>query len=322
MVVKMHEQVSEIKRRNGTQTSEFGVSARLNHDSSKFYSSRLYQAVSSQDKKERQESSVPENVLNKIFCKSSEFMDELPDNSIHLMVTSPPYNVGKEYDQDLTLPEYIGLIKDVMKEVYRVLVVGGRACINIANIGRKPYIPLNSYITQTMLNLGFLMRGEIIWDKSASAGTSTARGSFKSATNPTLRDIHEYIMIFSKEALNREKNGKEDSIAKDEFIQLTKSIWSFPTASAKRIGHPAPFPEELPRRLIQFYTFKEDIILDQFMGGGQTALAALKCGRNYVGYDISEEYCKLAETRIKDYVESPLLAFQPALISMTSHFGG
>ena len=154
-----------------------------------------------------------------------------------------------------------------------------------------------------MMDLGFLMRGEVIWDKSASAGTSTAWGSFKSATNPTLRDVHEYIMVFSKEAYGREKNGKEDSIAKDEFIQLTKSIWSFPTVSAKRIGHPAPFPEELPRRFIQFYTFKEDIILDPFMGSGQTALAALKSERNFVGYDMSREYCKLAESRIKGYIE-------------------
>ena len=230
-------------------------------------------------------------------------MDELPDNSVHLMVTSPPYNVGKEYDQDLTLAEYLDLIKRIMKEVYRVLVVGGRACINIANVGRKPYIPLHSYITRIMMDLGFLMRGEVIWDKSASAGTSTAWGSFKSATNPTLRDVHEYIMVFSKEAYGREKNGKEDSIAKDEFIQLTKSIWSFPTVSAKRIGHPAPFPEELPRRFIQFYTFKEDIILDPFMGSGQTALAALKSERNFVGYDMSREYCKLAESRIKGYIE-------------------
>jgi len=299
----MHKQKLEVKRKNGTQTSEFGVSARLNHDSSRFYRSRLYQTVSSNDKKEKQELLAPQDVLNKFFCRSSEIMNELPDNSVHLMVTSPPYNVGKEYDQDLTLEEYLCLIKNVMKEVYRALVVGGRACINVANIGRKPYIPLNSYIAQIMLELGFLMRGEIIWDKSASAGTSTAWGSFKSATNPTLRDVHEYIMIFSKETFGREKNGKENSIAKDEFIQLTKSIWSFPTASAKRIGHPAPFPEELPRRLIQFYTFTKDVILDPFMGSGQTALAALKSERNFVGYDISREYCKLAENRIKGYIE-------------------
>lgn len=303
----MSKQKFEMKKKNGTQTSEFGVSARLNHDSSKFYRSRLYRTISVNDKKEGQESLAPQNVLNKIFCKSSEVMDELPDNSVHLMVTSPPYNVGKEYDQDLTLSEYLDLVKRIMKDVYRVLVVGGRACINIANVGRKPYIPLNSYITQIMMDIGFLMRGEVIWDKSASAGASTAWGSFKSATNPTLRDVHEYIMIFSKETFGREKNGKEDSIAKDEFIRLTKSIWSFPTVSAKRIGHPAPFPEELPRRFIQFYTFKDDIILDPFMGSGQTALAALKCERNYVGYDISKEYCNLAENRIKSYVEQTLL---------------
>ena len=297
-----------MRLKGGTQTSSFGVSARLNHDSSRFYNSRLYQNNTNNLIKEVViENQVPNDSINKIFCKSSERMAELPDNSVHLMITSPPYNVGKEYDNDLTLEEYLGLLTDVMKEVYRVLATGGRACINVANIGRKPYIPLHAYLIQIMTKIGFLMRGEIIWDKSASAGTSTAWGSFKSASNPTLRDIHEYILIFSKERYDRKKNDKKDTISKEDFLDFTKSIWSFPTVSAKRVGHPAPFPEELPRRLIQFYTFEGDVVLDPFMGSGQTALAAVKSRRNYIGYDINEEYCQLADMRVKSYIEQMTL---------------
>lgn len=288
---------------NGTQTSSFGVSARLNHDSSKFYNSKMYKKINEENgQKEHfeKENSISDKFLNKIICSSSEDMKELPDNSVHLMVTSPPYNVGKDYDTDLNLEEYLTLLKKIFTEVRRVLVTGGRACINIANLGRKPYLPLHAHIIQIMSELGFLMRGEIIWDKSSSAGTSTAWGSWQSAKNPTLRDVHEYILIFSKGNYSRLKEDKQDTIEKKEFMDFTKSIWTFPAASARKIGHPAPFPEELPRRLIELYSFKGDIILDPFMGSGQTALAALKIKRNYIGYEINKEYCKLAEKRIKE----------------------
>ena len=116
-------------------------------------------------------------------------MDEIPDSSIHLMITSPLYNVGKDYDMDLTLDEYLMLLKRVFTQVYKKLVTGGRACVNIANIGRKPYIPLHSMIIEIMLDLGFLMRGEIIWNKSASVGSSCAWESWMSASNPVLRGL-------------------------------------------------------------------------------------------------------------------------------------
>lgn len=288
-----------MKKRKSTKTSSFGMSARLNHDSSKFYKSKLYDEYKKNEKNfVGEENIIPKRYLNKIFCKSSEIMKGIPNNSVHLMITSPPYNVGKEYDRNLSLTEYLGFLKNVMKETYRVLVEGGRACINVANVGRKPYIPLHSYIINLMIEIGFSMKGEIIWNKNASAGTSTAWGSWKSAASPTLRDIHEYIIIFSKGLNGRKKDGKKDTITKDEFLEFTKSIWEFPSISAKRIGHPAPFPEELPRRLIQLYSFENDVILDPFIGSGQTALAALKSKRNYIGYDIKRKYCQLAKKRI------------------------
>jgi len=291
------------KRKKGTETSRFGVSKRLNHDSSIFYNSRLYNGRIPVKKVQYVENKIDHETLNKVFCKTSEKMEELPEKSIHLMVTSPPYNVSKEYDKDLTLEQYRSLLKNVFSEVYRVLVTGGRACVNIANVGRKPYVPLHSYIIQDMIDIGFLMRGEVIWDKSASSGASTAWGSWKSASNPTLRDVHEYILIFSKESFSRKKLGRTDTISRDEFLEFTKSVWTFPTESAKIVGHPAPFPIELPYRLIQFYTFEGDVVLDPFMGSGTTAISALRSGRFFVGYDNKMEYIELANERIKAEME-------------------
>lgn len=287
----------------GTKTSSFGSPGRINHDSTSFYASKLYEGLPIEMKTDYVENPVPPQFLDKIFCKSSDNMEELSANSVHLMVTSPPYNVGKEYDENLTLQEYRQFLKKVWKEVYRVLVSGGRACINIANLGRKPYIPLHAFIIEDMLDLGFLMRGEVIWNKASSASASTAWGSWLSAANPTLRDIHEYILIFSKGSFNRRVlSGKISTITKADFLELTKSVWAFPAQPARKVGHPAPFPIELPYRLIQLYTFKEEMILDPFIGSGQAAIAAVKANRHFVGYDISEEYVKLAERRIEEYL--------------------
>jgi len=285
------------KRRKGTRTSRFGVSKRESHDASEFYSRKIYDNQAGEPD-DRVEGVIDEGVLDTVQCVDSRDMSMLPDESVHLMVTSPPYNVGKEYDEDLDMDEYRGLLKAVFREVYRKLVVGGRACVNVANLGRRPYIPLHSFIIEDMLDLGFLMRGEIIWQKAASAGASTAWGSWMSASNPTLRDVHEYILVFSKGSMRREKEGRESTIARDEFLEYTKSVWSFPTESAKRVGHPAPFPEELPYRLIQLYTFEGDVVLDPFCGSGTTCVVALKTGRHFVGFDINEEYVNLAKDRI------------------------
>lgn len=282
------------RRKKGTQTSSFGSPGRIGHDSTPFYTSKLYEGLPKEKKVKYIENPIPTQFLDKIFCKSSERMEELPDNSIHLMVTSPPYNVGKEYDEDFTLEEYLQFLKRVWKEVYRVLVPGGRACINIANLGRKPYIPLDAFIVKDMLDLGFLMRGEIIWNKASSSSPSTAWGSWLSAANPTLRDIHEYILIFSKGTFSR-----KNTISKKEFLEFTKSVWTFPAESARKVGHPAPFPVELPYRSIQLYTFEREVVLDPFMGSGQAAIAAIKTKRHYIGYDINKEYVKLAEKRIR-----------------------
>jgi len=237
-------------------------------------------------------------------------MSELPDNSVHLMVTSPPYNVGKEYDENLSLKEYRELLKRVFKETYRVLVPGGRACINVANLGRKPYIPLHSYIIEDMQSIGFLMRGEILWDKGSSASPSTAWGTYLKANNPVLRDIHEYILVFCKDTFTRLNPQKRKStISKEEFLEFTKSVWKFAAERASKVGHPAPFPVELPYRLIQLYTFEDEIVLDPFVGSGTTCIAALKTKRKYVAYDIDKKYCDLAEKRIKEFLQEQTTLF-------------
>ena len=217
------------------------------------------------------------------------------------MITSPPYNVGKDYDENLDLDEYKQLLKDVFSEVFRVLINGGRVCINIANVGRKPYIPYHKFIIDIMHEIGFLMRGEIIWDKGAGAGTSTAWGSWKSASNPTLRDTHEYILIFSKGKYQRIKQDKENTISRDEFLEYTKSVWKFAPERAKKVGHPAPFPIELAYRCIQLYSFKDEIILDPFCGAGTAALAAIKSERHFVIIDNNKKYVSLAKKRIKEF---------------------
>lgn len=287
-----------VTKKKGTRPRAFGSSGRANHDSSDFYNSRLYGGRRKDEKIEYHETPLPEISQNALYPKSSEAMSELPDSCVHLMVTSPPYNVQKEYDDDLTLSEHRSLLRRVLGEVHRVLVPGGRACINVANLGRSPYLPIHAFLIDDMLDLGFLMRGEIIWNKASSAGTSTAWGSWLSASNPVLRDVHEYILVFSKGTFARPSKGHKSTIEREEFLEWTKSIWTFPSASARQVGHPAPFPEELPRRLIQLYTFERDVVLDPFCGSGTTCLAALNAQRTFVGYDSEPAYIDLAKRRL------------------------
>ncbi len=292
------------QKRNGTKTSAFGSPGRINHNSSKFYKSKLYEGLNNGKDVEYIENQIDEKYINKVFCKSSESMTEIPDKSVHLMVTSPPYNVGKEYDEDLSLKEYRELLKRVFKETYRTLVPGGRACINIANLGRKPYLPLHSYIIEDMHDIGFMMRGEILWDKGTSVSPSTAWGSYLKANNPVLRDIHEYILVFCKDSFaHSNPNSRKSTISKEEFLEFTKSVWKFPAERATKVGHPAPFPVELPYRLIQLYTFESEVVLDPFAGSGSACIAALKTNRKYVVYDINKKYCDLAEQRVKQFLQ-------------------
>lgn len=275
--------------------------------------------------------------LDRIYCADSRRMKEVDDNSVQLIVTSPPYNVGKDYAlhrDRMALEEYLAFLKESWKECQRVLCHGGRLAVNVANTWRKPYIPLNAYIARQLIDLGLWMRGEIIWDKGVSAGISTAWGSFARASNPTLRDVHEYILVFSKETWALEgTRGTESGIENLEFVEWTKSIWreprdqiddsgnsiwKFDTESKRRpsrdgaqpIHHPAPYPLDLPLRLILLYTNIGDVVLDPFLGSGTTALAAKITQRHYIGYEISQEYCTMAQERIAAFSQVPPVPFR------------
>lgn len=291
-----------------SKTRSYGISTRINHDASQYYGSRMSKGLpgrSTGPAHLQPDQEFPARLENTIRVTSAGDMQEIPDNSVHLMVTSPPYNATKEYDDDLSQKDYFELLREVFTETYRVLVNGGRACINVANLGRKPYIPLSDHISQMMAEIGFLMRGEIIWNKGVKAGVSMAWGSWRSAANPVLRDTHEYILVFSKGAFSRKKpEGKENTITKEQFMEWTRSVWLMDTESARKVGHPAPFPVELPYRLIQLYTFTGDIILDPFIGSGTTAVATLMSGRKYIGYEINPQYAELAEARIAQFLTS------------------
>lgn len=251
------------------------------------------------DLEEFHEKNNTTSVKNKLFCKDSVDMSELPNNCIGLTITSPPYNIGKDSDIDLTDDEYLTMMKKIFTEVYRVTESGGRLVVNVANLGRKPYIPMTKMFTELLTEIGFLMRGEIIWQKSKGANANFAWGSWLSASNPVIRDIHEYCLVFSKHSFKRAVKGNS-TIEKDEFMDSTLSIWNITPARAKKIGHPAPFPEELPERFIKLFSYEEDLILDPFMGSGTTAVAAKNLGRNYVGYEIKKEYVELSKERIKN----------------------
>lgn len=276
-----------------TKTQSFGTGKRESHDARKFYGLRMTQFKPSGPTEENQEYLGG----SEIIYGSSECMSELPDRSVALAFTSPPYNVAKEYDNDLSLDEYLGLIERVGRDVYRTLVTGGRYVINVANLGRKPYIPLHALFYEIHQRIGFMPIGEIIWVKAKGAGGNCAWGSWMSSKAPSLRDVHEYLLVFTKETFGRPDRGIS-TVSRDDFMSSTLSVWEIPPESAKRIGHPAPFPIALAERVVSLYSYANDVVIDPFCGSGTTCVAAARLGRRYVGYDISPEYCALAERRL------------------------
>lgn len=286
-----------------TATSGFGVGRRESHDASSFYQRNLYQPPTGEtpEPSEPAVAATPPAVdtgwMDQIYGQSATAMTQVPSNSVALAFTSPPYNVGKDYEGDMSMATYLALIRDVAREVYRVLAPGGRYVVNIANLGRKPYIPLHAHFYGVHGEVGFLPMGEVIWQKAKGASGNCAWGSWQSAKAPRLRDLHEYLLIFAKEHFARPDRGVSD-IGRDEFMAATLSIWEIPAESAKRVGHPAPFPVALAERVIRLYSYVGDVVLDPFAGSGTTCVAAAQNGRRYVGFDVAEAYCTLARRRL------------------------
>jgi site-specific DNA-methyltransferase (adenine-specific) len=297
-------------RRKPTSTSAFGVGRRESHDASGFYG-RFTAPVLSSD-----ESVVRSPIGEKPMLGDARRMDEVEDGSVALVVTSPPYFAGKEYEEALgeghvpaSYFEYLEMLTAVFAESVRTLEPGGRIAVNVANLGRKPYRSLSADVIGILQDgLGLLLRGEVIWLKARGASGSCAWGSFQSPANPVLRDVTERVIIASKgrfdRALSRQRRAQaglpaEISVSKDEFIEATTDVWEIGAERATRVGHPAPFPVELPLRLIELYTYRDDLVLDPFMGSGTTGVAAVRSGRRFVGYDTETNYVEIAEQRIR-----------------------
>ncbi len=298
-------------RRVPTTTSNFGVSKRENHDASGFYSRFAAPVVSDDDSIE-----TPK-FIDEIVVGDARDMSDVADNSIALVVTSPPYFAGKSYEEALgegavpaTYIEYLEMLEAVFAECVRVLEPGGRIAVNVANLGRKPYRSLSAdVITILQDRLRLLLRGEIVWVKARAASGNCAWGSFQRPSNPTLRDLSERVIVASKgrfdraiDAKRRAKQGlaSSSSLTRDEFMEATLDLWEIAPESAKRVGHPAPFPVELPERLLHLYTYVGDVVLDPFMGSGSTGVAAVRTGRHYIGYELDEEFAEVARKRIAD----------------------
>jgi len=298
-------------QRRRTSTSNFGVGRREAHDSAPFYA-RFEPPELSTDTRVRS----PLVLVEPFICGDARQMDALEDGSVALVVTSPPYFAGKQYEEELdrdgvpgSYLEYLALLRDVFAECKRKLEPGGRIAVNVANLGRKPYRSLSADVIKILQDdLRLLLRGEVVWRKGEGASGSCAWGSFRSAANPVLRDTTERVIIASKGRFDRaisvmERAARdlpfESSLSSDEFMAATLDVWDIAPESARRVRHPAPFPVELPERLIRLYTYTNDLVLDPFMGSGSTLVAAARVGRRYVGYDLDVGYVDVARARVQ-----------------------
>ncbi|MGH2819694.1 MAG: DNA-methyltransferase, partial [Actinomycetota bacterium] len=301
------------QRRKATSTSSFGVGRRESHDASVFYARFTLPEISSNDTVEVND----KDVLDRIYQADARSMAQLANDSVALVVTSPPYFAGKEYEEALGLQhipgsyvEYLDMLYEVFRECVHKLEPGGRIAVNVANLGRKPYRSLAADVIAILQDqLGLLLRGEIVWVKGQGASGSCAWGSFQSAANPVLRDLTERVIVASKgrfdRALTRRVRARrglpsEVSIFRDDFMEGTTDVWEIQPESATRVGHPAPFPVELPQRLIELYTYRDDVVLDPFIGSGSTAIAALRSERHFVGFDNDPRYVERATSRIDE----------------------
>jgi len=239
--------------------------------------------------------------LDQIICGDClEIMSQIPDNTVHLAVTSPPYNLGLSYDShddNLEYEHYLAWLEKVWLETKRVLVPGGRFALNIAPTSIKNFRPIHHDFANQLRKIGLIFRTEILWYKQ-TMGRRTAWGSWKSAANPHIVPSWEYILVFSKDSWKLAGNREKADITADEFKRFSDGFWYIPPESQRR-GHPAPFPEELIYRLTKFYTFKENVVLDMFGGTGTVAVVAYKTGRHFIHIDVSAQYCATAAKRLE-----------------------
>ena len=229
-----------------------------------------------------------------------EVLRGLPAGSVHLAITSPPYNVGipyAGYSDDRTYADYRRWLATVWRALYRLLVPGGRFALNVAPTSIKNFRPVHHDLTRDLLATGFWLRAEILWYKQ-TMGRRTAWGSWKSPSNPHVIPSWEYVLLFSKGSDRLEGDPKEADITGEEFQRYSDAFWEIPPERNRR-GHPAPFPAELIRRLVKFYSYRGNTVLDMFGGTGTVAAVAYATGRHFLSIDSSAEYCALALDRVR-----------------------
>ncbi len=307
------------RRTASTSTSAFGVSKRESHDSSEFYARFAAPDVTTSEAPAA--AGEAERALDDVFCGDSRSMGKVADRSVALVVTSPPYFAGKEYEEALgeghvpgSYLDYLEMLTEVFAECVRTLEPGGRIAVNVANLGRRPYRSLSADVIAILQDrLRLLLRGEVIWQKQRGAAGNCAWGSFQRPGNPVLRDLTERVVVASKGRFDRAETARRrdrdglpsvSSLTRDEFMDATLDVWELPAESATRVGHPAPFPVALPERLIHLYTYVDDLVLDPFMGSGTTGVAAVRTGRHFVGYDTDPAYVERARGRIQVEVDA------------------
>lgn len=229
-------------------------------------------------------------------------MDFIPDNSVELIVTSPPYNVMIQYmdgkkpawNDAMPVDKYLEFTKQWLTEAYRVLCRGGRICVNVPSACLQSTGSRDAFVAMDVWNIavkdvGFLPREWITWKKPQALSGVTSWGSWQSPSCPFIRDTAEFILVFSKETHKLEANGRKTDLTREEFMRLTSNVWTM-VASNHNNGHPATFPIELPLRCIKLYTYIGDTVLDPFSGSGTTPLAAKMLNRKGIGVDISLRY--------------------------------
>ncbi len=332
----------------GTATSRFGVSRRESHDASDFYRRFSAPTLSDDD-----DVCPPEERrgLDRIFLGDiRQQPGTVAPRSVALVVTSPPYYSGKEYETAIgqghvpaSYTDYLAMLTGVLGTCVELLEPGGRIAVNVANLGRKPYRSLSADVIGILeRDLGLLLRGELIWQKAKAAAGNCAWGTYQKPGDPVLRDLTERVIVASKGRFDRAippaqraaaGYPSDATIFRDEFLEATLDVWELRPESASRIGHPAPFPVELPQRLIDLYTYRGDLVLDPFMGSGTTAVAALRTERHFVGYDTDPDYVATSlervaaerrrlerESRQDDHLGRPVLPAVAEPADPTEHF--
>ena len=256
----------------------------------------------------KKENKFPDKYLNQIIVGDSEnILNNIPDNCVDLVFTSPPYNFGLNYNKnqdDHYWGDYFSKLFKIFKECIRVTKYGGRIIINIQPLF-SDYIPSHHLISNFFIKEKLIWKGEILWEKNNYNCKYTAWGSWKSPSSPYLKYTWEFIEIFCKGDLKKTGDKENINISADEFKKWVVAKWSIaPERNMKKYKHPAMFPEELVERVLKLFSYKRDIILDPFNGVGTTTVVSKRLNRKYIGIDISNEYCKVAQTRIKDLKEN------------------